>query len=124
MKNYSAKNVDEYIASAPGDAQAKLEEVRAVIQASVPNTNESISWGIPFYACQGLLAGFSACKSCVLFGLAFALQDEDREKLEKRGCATGKKTVQIKFDQKIPVALIRQMLKARAKTNESKRATE
>jgi uncharacterized protein YdhG (YjbR/CyaY superfamily) len=120
MKNYSAKNVSEYIASAPKEARPKLREIQAAIRLAVPKAEEGISWGIPFYKYHGVLAGFAAQKNYVLFGLAFALQNEDRKAFEKRGYTTGKKTVRIKFDQKVPVMAMRKMLKAKAKMNEAK----
>ncbi len=122
MQNYSAKNVDEYIASAPKEARPKLRELRAAIKSAVPKAEEGISWGVPFYKYHGLLAGFVAVKNHVDFGLAFALEGKDREMLEKKGYLTGKKTIQIKFDQKVPAATITQIVKAKAKTNEAKRA--
>jgi uncharacterized protein len=122
MKNYLAKNVDEYIASAPKEARSKLREIRAAIKSAVPKAEEGISWGVPFYKYHGVLAGFAALKNHVDFGLAFALQSKDREMLGKTGYITGKKTIQIKFDQKVPTTAIRQMLKAKAKMNEAKRA--
>jgi uncharacterized protein len=120
MKNYKAVNVDEYIATAPKEAQVKLREVRAVIKSAVPQAEEGISWGVPFYKYHGFLAGFATFKKHVSFGLAFVLHDDDRKMLEEEGYTTGTKTVQIKFDQKVPSTVISQMLKARAKINESK----
>ena len=122
MKNYSAKNVDAYIANAPKEARPKLREVRATIKSAVPKAEEGISWGVPFYKYNGLLAGFAALKNHVDFGLAFALQSKDREMLEKKGYATGKKTVQIGFDQKVPAEEISRILKAREKLNEAQKA--
>jgi uncharacterized protein len=119
MKNYKAKNVDEYIASAPEEAQLKLRELRAIIKSAVPKATEGISWGVPFYKYHGVLAGFAPFKDHVSFGLVFALQDGDREMLGKKGYATGKKTIQITFDQKVPAAVIRKMLKERSKINEA-----
>lgn len=124
MKNYKAKDVDEFILSAPEEAQSKLREIRAVIKSAVPKAEESISWGIPFYKYQGLLAGFTPTKNYVLFGLVFAFQDHDRKMFEGKGYPTGKKTVQIKFDQKVPVTAIKQILKAQAKANETKKAVK
>jgi uncharacterized protein YdhG (YjbR/CyaY superfamily) len=121
MKNYSARNVDEYIASTPKEAQSKLREVRTVIKSAVPKAEEGISWGVPFYKYQGLLAGFAANKNHILFGLAFVLQSKDREMLEKKGYTTGIKTVRIRFDQKVPATEIKQILKAKAKMNEVKK---
>lgn len=121
MKNYLAENVDEYIANAPMEAQSKLREVRVVIKSAVPQAEEGISWGIPFYKYHGLLAGFAAYKSHVSFGLGGpVLQAKDREILEKEGYKTGSKIIQIRFDQKVPAAEIRQILKAQAKTNKVK----
>ena len=122
MKNYSAKNVNEYIASAPKEARSKLREVRAAIKSAVPKAEEGISWGIPFYKYQGVLAGFSAFKNHVSFGFTIVLQSKDRKMLEEKGYVTTKKIVQIGFDQKVPTAAIKQMLKAKAKMNEAKRA--
>lgn len=120
MKNYHAKNVGEFIAGAAKEARPKLRELRAFIRSAVPKAEESISWGVPFYKYCGLLAGFTPCKRYVLFGLAFALQPKDRKELEEKGYKTGSKTVQIGFDQKLPTAIIKRMLKVKAKMNEEK----
>ncbi|MGE5392279.1 MAG: iron chaperone [Candidatus Saccharibacteria bacterium] len=122
MRNYNAKDVDAYIAGAWGEAQAKLEELRKLIRSSIPDAEEKISWGVPFYWYQGALAGFAAFKNHVGFGFAFALSPEDRRSLEEKGYTTGSKTVQIRFDQKVPATAIRQILKVQAKKNEAKKA--
>ncbi len=121
MKNYLAKNVDEYIASAPKEAQAKLRELRVVIKSAAPKAEEGISWGVPFYKYHGVLAGFAVLKSHVDFGLVTLLNNEDRKILEEKGYITGKKTIQIKFDQKVPATMIKRILKVQAKKNEAKR---
>ncbi len=122
MRNYQAKDVDDYIANTPEDARSKLREMRAVIQSAVPGAEEGISWGIPFYKYHGLLAGFAAFKKHIGFGFSAVLQSEDRKTLEEKGYTTGTKTVQIKFDQKVPATVIKRMLKAMAGLNEAKRA--
>ena len=122
MKNYNAKDVDSYIAGMAKEARPKLKELRKIIKSTVPKAEESISWGIPFYKYHGLLAGFASFNHHVTFGLAFVLQSKDREMLEKKGYTTGKKTIQIKFSQKVPTTMIKQILKSKAKINEVKRA--
>jgi len=117
MQNYSAKNVDEYIASMDKEAQPHLREIRKIIRSAVPKAEESISWGVPFYKYHGLLAGFTALKDHVDFGLAFHIEGKDRKMLEEKGYKTGSKTIQVRFDQKVPAAMIRQILKAKAKMN-------
>src|SRR3954447_6143998 len=93
------KDVDAYIASAPRDAQATLRELRALIKATIPGVEETVSWGVPFYRYHGPLGGFAVCK----------------------GYKTGKKTFQIKFGQEVPAAAIKRILKAEAKRNQVSR---
>ena len=122
MKNYSAKDVDDYIASSGIDARPTLEEIRKIIKSTIPKVEEGISWGVPFYKYHGVLAGFAAFKNHVSFGFWAFLQSEDRKTLEKKGYITGKKTIQIKFDQKVPTTVIKRILKTKAKINEARRA--
>lgn len=122
MKNYQAENVDEFIKSAPPEAQPKLNELRALVKSTVPKVEESISWGIPFYKYHGLLAGFTSLKNHVDFGLVDYLSDDIRQQLDQKGYKTGKKTIQIQFDQKIPTTEITQILKTKAQSNEAKKA--
>jgi uncharacterized protein YdhG (YjbR/CyaY superfamily) len=121
MRNYSATDVDDYIASAPAEARPKLREMRTVVRSAAPGAEEGISWGIPFYKLHGLLAGYAAFKKHVSFGFAAALKSEDRKTLAEQGYITGKKTVQIRFDQKVPVKAIKRILKAKVRMNEAKR---
>lgn len=120
MRNYKAKDVDEYIKKASRESQATLKDLRSVIRKAVPHADEGISWGVPFYKYHGLLAGFSVFKKHATFGLCFQLKKSDVDALAKKGYATGKKTIQIKFDQKVPSAIIARMLKERAKENTKK----
>ena len=121
MRNYLAKNVDEYIANAPKEAQSKLREIRALIKSATPKATEGIRWGVPFYKYHGVLAGFAPFKNHVSFGFAFAFRRADRKMLLEKGYTTGKKTIQIKFDQKVPTTTIAQILKAKAKDNVAKK---
>lgn len=118
MRNYAAKNVDAYIAGSDKESRPTLGEIRKIIISSVPDATEKISWGVPFYWYHGALAGIAVFKKHASFGFAAVLSAEDRELLEKKGYKTGSKTIQIKFDQKVPVGILRQILKTRAKMNE------
>lgn len=120
FRNYSAKDVDAYIAGSAEKARPKLKELRQIIKSTIPGVEEKISWGVPFYRYKGLLAGFAALKNHVSFGLVTVLQDKERKILEKKGYKTGKKTIQIKFDQETPTTAIKQILKAKAKMNEAR----
>lgn len=121
MQNYDAKDVASYIASADKAARRKLTELRELITSTIPDTEEKIGWGVPIYKYHGVLAGFVALKNHVNFGLVTVLQSDDRDALKEKGYKTGKKTVQIKFDQKVPTTAIKRILKAQAKANKTKK---
>ncbi len=117
------RDVDEYIANSAAEARPTLEELRAMVRAAVPQAEEGISWGVPFYRYHGALAGFAVYTKHVSFGLgAGVLQSRDREVLEDKGYTTGKRTIQIRFDQSVPATVIRRILKAQAEMNEAARS--
>lgn len=111
------KDVDSYIANSNENARPVMEELRIIITSTVPVAEECISWNVPIYKYHGILAGFSVAKNHVSLGVD-TLQAKDREALEEKGYKTGKKTIQIKFDQKVPTELIQKILKEQAKINE------
>ncbi|MGI0049660.1 MAG: hypothetical protein ACREAW_08970, partial [Nitrososphaera sp.] len=47
MRNYSAKDVDSYIASSGREARPKLKEIRKIIKSTIPKVEEGISYGAP-----------------------------------------------------------------------------
>lgn len=120
MKNYSAETVDDYIASSDIKARPKLKELRDFIKPTIPEAEETISWGVPFYKYHGLLGGFATFKNHVSFGLAYVLDDKDRELLAQKGYKSGRKTIQINFDQKIPITIIRKILLTKIKQNKER----
>lgn len=111
------KDVDSYIASSVKESQPIMHQLREIINTTVPKAEEGISWNVPIYRYHGILAGFDVAKHHVSFG-ADALQDEDRDLLKKEGYKTGKRTIQIKFGQKVPAEIIRKILIEQAKINE------
>ena len=121
MSNYEAGDVDGYIAHAAEVARPQLEELRTLIRSAIPDAQESISWGVPFYRYHGPLAGLAAYTNHVSFGLGGdALRSKDRDGLEQAGYKTGKRTVQIRFGQEVPARAIEQILRAAAQTNKSR----
>jgi|HubBroStandDraft_6_1064221.scaffolds.fasta_scaffold318579_2 uncharacterized protein YdhG (YjbR/CyaY superfamily) len=111
-----AKDVDEYIASAPKEARSKLKEMRKIIKEVAPKAEETISYGMPYYGYHGRLAYFAWFKDHVSLFAMPPIPDAYKKKLN----VTGKSTIQFSFDQKLPNALIRKLVKARAKKNETK----
>ena len=113
------KDVDAYIAAAPRAVQGRLKELRRVIRAVSPTAVERISYGMPYYACKGRLAYFSLWKAHI--GLYIPTPVIAEHLRDLRGYATTDATVRFRLDRKLPVALIRKLVKARMKKNETKK---
>jgi uncharacterized protein len=123
MKKF--KDVDSYIANIAPEARPALEELREIIKSTIPQVEEKIWYGVPFYNYHGELAGLAAYQNHVSFGIgAAALGSKERKKFEEKGYKIAKGIIQIKFDQKVPAAAIKQILKTKAKMNEAKRTIE
>ena len=114
-----AKSVDEYIAGAPRELHGKLKELRAIIKAAAPSAVEKISYGMPYYSYKGRLAYFAFAKAHI--GLYIPTPIIEEHKIELKNYETAKATVRLPLDRKLPVALIKKLVKARMKKNEEKR---
>ncbi len=111
-----SKEVDAYIRAAPKQAQPKLREVRAAIKAVAPTADESISYGMPYYNYKGRLAWFGLHTSHI--GLYLRPPIIEEHKRELAGYQTTKSAIHLPLDRKIPVPLIKRLVKARMKKNE------
>lgn len=117
MKEIKPKTVDEYIQSATKESQKIMKELKELIETLVPEAEGGISWNVPIYKYNGILAGFDVAKQHVSFGID-SLEEEDRKALKEKGYKTGKSTIQIKFDQKVPTTEIKRLIKEQLKINE------
>lgn len=109
-------NVDEYIAQAPKDVQGKLRELREAIKTAAPNAEERISYGIPFYAYKGRLVYFAFAKKHIgIYAIFEPVRAEYESELE--GYVMSKGTIQFPLDDKLPIALIKKLVKAQVKKN-------
>jgi uncharacterized protein YdhG (YjbR/CyaY superfamily) len=113
----TAENVDVYISSAPKEVQVKLREVRAAIREAAPNAKESISYRIPFYDYKGRLTWFGLQKGYIGLYIRPPVIDEHKKKLA--GYVTTKSAVHLPLDKKIPVSLIKKLVKARMRKNDT-----
>ena len=110
----TSKNVDAYIARAPKRARSKLREVREAIKETAPNAVESISYGMPGYD-KGRIAWFGLMKTHI--GLYLRPPIIKGHKKELAAYKTTKSAVHFPLDQKIPIPLIKKLVKARIKKN-------
>src|SRR5579859_152977 len=110
------KNVEEYISSAPVAFHEKLEQLRKLIKEIVPQAQERISYGMPFYDYKGRLVYFALTKNHI--GLYIPPPIIKQHALELKNYTTTKSAVHIPLTGTLPVALITKLVKARVKWNE------
>jgi uncharacterized protein YdhG (YjbR/CyaY superfamily) len=116
MENYS--NIDEYIAGFPETTQEILQKVRAIIQNSVPEAEEAISYGIPTFKLKGNLVHFAGYKNHIGFYPGAAGIETFKEELSEYKLSKG--TVQFPIDKPIPFDLISKIVDFRVKQNLSR----
>jgi uncharacterized protein YdhG (YjbR/CyaY superfamily) len=116
MKNYLAKNVDEYISLYPKEIQVKLKKLREIIKSSAPYSLEVISYNMPAYKVFGRILLYFAVhsKHIGLYALPSAIIEF---KNELKGYETSKGTIQFPLDKPIPYDLVKKIVKYRVKEN-------
>ena len=111
------KDVDAYITRAPREWQSRLRALRAALKSAAPAAVERISYGMPYYEHKGRLVYFSLSKAHI--GLYIPGPILAEHKAELAGYETTAATLRLPLDKKLPVALIKKLVKARLKLNEA-----
>ena len=115
MAKTDFKSVDEYIAAHTDDVQAILSRVRGAIRNAVPGAEEMISYQIPAYKLQGgavlYFAGWKQHYS--LYPATDRLVRAFRSELAPYKISKG--TIRFPLSQPVPVKLITDIAKFRAK---------
>jgi len=113
-----AKDVDEYIHTAPEKMRPKLKELRNIIQSAAPRAEEKISYGMPYYGYHGRLVYFAYAKNHIgLYIMPRFLEGFEKEIKEYK---TGAATLRLSLDEKLPTVLISKILKHAVKMIEQK----
>jgi uncharacterized protein YdhG (YjbR/CyaY superfamily) len=108
--------VDAYIASCPADVRGKLKEIRAAIKQAAPGVTETTSYfqipgySYPGYDYNGMFAWFDLQKSYINLRIRPPAIEGYRKDLERY--ARTKSVVRFPLDQKIPVPLVKKLVKA------------
>ncbi len=103
------QTVDEYIASQDEAVQPKLREIRAILQAALPDAQECISWSMPTYRKGRNIIHFAASKKHLgLYpgGEATTVFSEELE-----GIDVSKGTIRLPYDKELPAELITKIAK-------------
>ncbi len=94
-----------------------MREVRAAIKEAAPTARESISYRMPYYDYRGRLAWFGLHTAHIGFYVRPPVIEEHRKELA--GYKTTKSAVHLPLNEKVPVPLIKKLVKARRKKNDA-----
>jgi uncharacterized protein YdhG (YjbR/CyaY superfamily) len=95
-----------------------LRQLRSIVRTTAPKAVEKIGYGMPYYSYRGRLVYFAAFKEHVsLFARGAAMKGFAREVKPYR---TSSATLRLPLGSKLPVTLVRKLVKARVKDNEAK----
>jgi len=109
----AAGSIEEYLAAAPEEMRAALEDLRGMIRAAAPDAIEGISYGVPAFKYRGRpLVSLGAAKNhCAFYVQSPAVMEAHAAALA--GYDTAKGTVRFLPAEPLPEALVRQLVNAR-----------
>jgi uncharacterized protein YdhG (YjbR/CyaY superfamily) len=108
-------NIDDYIASFPGETQLILEKLRLTIRKAAPEAKETINYGIPTFTLKGNLVHFAAFKNHVGFYPNPSGIEAFKKELSVYEGAKG--SVKFPLSELIPFDLVRKIVEFRVKEN-------
>ena len=113
------KSVEEYIAGQPPQARELLNELRMMIKRSAPESQEKLSYGMPYYSFNGRLFYLGAFKAHVsLFAMPSAVNKFQRE---LKGYGQSKAAIHFPLGQPIDKKLVQKIVDFRIAENRSKK---
>jgi uncharacterized protein YdhG (YjbR/CyaY superfamily) len=115
MAKTDFKSVDDYIATFPKDVQTVLSTVRATIRKAVPQAEEVISYQLPAYKSNGFILYFGGFKEHYSLSCPppFTVFSEFKEELARY--EVSKSAIRFPLGEPVPVKLIADIAKSRAK---------
>jgi uncharacterized protein YdhG (YjbR/CyaY superfamily) len=105
------RSIDEYISAAPPECRPILEKIRKTIRHAAPRAVETISYGMPALKQQSFLVYFAAFKKHI--GLYPPVRGDEKLMRDLAPYAGIKGNLQFPLKQRIPLGLIRRVVKNR-----------
>ena len=114
------ESVPKYLQGLPSEQRAALDKLRETIAAAAPDATEGISYSMPAFKLHGKgLVCYSAFKGHYsLFPMSKAVVTKHAKELGTH--ITGKGTIQFRYDERLPVTLVKKIVKTRVAEIESK----
>ena len=101
----------EYLASLPSDQRAALQKLRRVINATAPELEECIAYGVPAFRLNGkyLLSYGAAAQHCAFYPGSVVQKMKD----ELKDYSTAKGTIRFSPAQPLPDRIIAKLVRLR-----------
>jgi len=120
MKTY--KNIDSYFKDAPKEFLPKLKEMRSITKELIPKGVESIKYGMPTIEVNGKnFIHYASMKGHLGFYPAPSGVKAFEGELKKKGLSYSKGCIRLPYDQALPTALIKKIIKFRLSEIKGKR---
>lgn len=110
-----AQDVSSYIAAAAPQARPLLRQLRVLVKSVAPQAEEKISYSMPYYGYHGRLVYFAAFRNHVSFFIWGPVVERFAKQLLKY--KTSKGTLQFPFGEKLPIAILKKLIKGRMQEN-------
>ncbi|QHL88028.1 hypothetical protein GU926_11540 [Nibribacter ruber] len=115
MITTAPKDINSYLAAFPEATQRALQQIRNLVQETVPEAKETIKYGMPTFIYHGDLVHFAAFVHHIGFYSVPTSQDSFTNDLQAYKVGNG--SVQFPLNQPLPLALIRKIVTYRAQEN-------
>jgi uncharacterized protein YdhG (YjbR/CyaY superfamily) len=118
-KKAPPKNIDAYLKSFAGQQKETLDKIRSSIKAAAPKAEEVISYGMPAFKQNGVIAYFAGFKNhCSYFPGSVAVMKQFEEELKSYNVSKG--TIQFPIDKPLSSSLIKKLVLAKINEIEMK----
>lgn len=115
----SSASVSDYLKAFPAPTRKLLKQLRALIRKAAPGAVEKMSYGMPAYALNGVLAYFAGYERHIgLYAMPSAIRKFAKELAKYE---TSKGTVRFALDRPLPGSLITRIIKFRVKENATRK---
>jgi uncharacterized protein YdhG (YjbR/CyaY superfamily) len=115
-------SIDSYIRSEPASVQKSLKALRALIRDAAPQASEKIAWGMPTFYLEGNLIHFAAFKNHYSLFPGGDVTRHFKKDLDRLGLVHSKGTIQFLHGTRLPVPLVKRIVKFCVKRNLSEAA--
>jgi len=98
------QTIDEYIAAQDEKVQPRLNEIRAILRAAIPEAEEKISWSMPTYWKGRNIIHFAASKKHLGLYPGDEAATEFADELAHYSVSKG--TIRLPYDEELPAELL------------------